>query len=367
MRVVILDSGIANVASVASAFTALGAAPLVTRDAARAREATHLVLPGVGSFGAGMSALRSAGLDQVVLDAVARDTPLLAICLGLQLLTEASDESPGVTGLGVIPARCVRLPDSVSVPHLGWNAVVAEGGRVESGYAAYANSYALPSAPDGWTSTWTRHGITFAASLERGRVLGTQFHPELSGRWGLDLLVRWLKGSGVPDRESRVTSHESREVPRGISRLETRDCDSKRIIPCLDVADGRIVKGVKFQNLRDAGDPAERAAEYERQGADEIVILDIAASPERRATQAETIRRVRAAVHVPLTVGGGVRSVADASRLLAAGADKVSVNTAAVRDPPCSRTLPRRWVPMRGSGCRRTGCHPERQRGHPER
>ena len=127
MRVVILDSGIANVASVASAFTALGAAPLVTRDAARAREATHLVLPGVGSFGAGMSALRSAGLDQVVLDAVARDTPLLAICLGLQLLTEGSDESPGVTGLGVIPARCVRLPDSVSVPHLGWNAVV--GGR----------------------------------------------------------------------------------------------------------------------------------------------------------------------------------------------------------------------------------------------
>ena len=253
---------------------------------------------------------------------------MLAICLGLQLLAEGSEESPGVAGLGVIAGRAARLPDSVRVPHLGWNSVSAEtGALVESGFAAYANSYALANAPDGWTVTRTQHGIEFVASLERGSLLATQFHPELSGSWGRDLLARWLcQEPGRGRNVSRLTSHGSR-LTSHVSRL------AQRIIPCLDVANGRIVKGVKFQNLRDAGDPAERAAEYERQGADEIVILDIAASPEGRATQAETVRRVRSAIHIPLTVGGGVRSVADAARLLAAGADKVSVNTAAVSRP----------------------------------
>jgi imidazoleglycerol phosphate synthase cyclase subunit len=107
----------------------------------------------------------------------------------------------------------------------------------------------------------------------------------------------------------------------------------RRLIPCLDVQDGRVVKGVRFQNLRDAGDPAEQAARYEAQGADEVVILDIAASPAGRGTQLETVRRVRDALRIPLTVGGGVRTVVDARQLLAAGADKISVNTAAVQRP----------------------------------
>jgi len=94
-----------------------------------------------------------------------------------------------------------------------------------------------------------------------------------------------------------------------------------------------VVKGIRFQDLRDAGDPAEQAARYEAQGADEIVILDVAASASGRGTQVETVRRVRAALRIPLTVGGGVRSVDDARCLLSAGADKVSVNTAAVRRP----------------------------------
>ncbi|HEX2480190.1 MAG TPA: HisA/HisF-related TIM barrel protein, partial [Geminicoccaceae bacterium] len=106
-----------------------------------------------------------------------------------------------------------------------------------------------------------------------------------------------------------------------------------RIIPCLDVSHGRVVKGVRFQGLRDAGDPAERAALYERQGADEIVILDVSATPEGRGNQVETVQRVRARLGIPLTVGGGIRAIDDASALLEAGADKVSVNTAAVHRP----------------------------------
>ena len=108
---------------------------------------------------------------------------------------------------------------------------------------------------------------------------------------------------------------------------------TRRIIPCLDVRDGRVVKGVKFQNLRDAGDPAEQAARYEAAGADELVILDVSATAEGRANAAHTVAAVRAVLGIPLTVGGGIRAVEDAARLLRAGADKVSVNTAAVLDP----------------------------------
>jgi len=106
-----------------------------------------------------------------------------------------------------------------------------------------------------------------------------------------------------------------------------------RIIPCLDVSHGRVVKGVRFQGLRDAGDPAERAALYEEQGADEIVILDVSATPEGRGNQVETVQRVRARLGIPLTVGGGVRTLNDLERALRAGADKVAVNTAAVERP----------------------------------
>ena len=114
---------------------------------------------------------------------------------------------------------------------------------------------------------------------------------------------------------------------------------ARRIIPCLDVAAGRVVKGVHFVNLRDAGDPVELAERYNRQGADELVFLDITASSDRRGIMAEVVARVAGRVFIPLTVGGGIRSVADARAILRAGADKVSVNSAAVRRPELIREL----------------------------
>lgn len=108
---------------------------------------------------------------------------------------------------------------------------------------------------------------------------------------------------------------------------------AKRIIPCLDVKDGRVVKGIQFVNLRDVGDPVEQARLYDRMGADELVFLDITASPEGRKTTAQMVRRVADEVFLPLTVGGGIRTVEDMRLILRAGADKVSINTAAVLHP----------------------------------
>jgi imidazole glycerol-phosphate synthase subunit HisF len=122
---------------------------------------------------------------------------------------------------------------------------------------------------------------------------------------------------------------------------------AKRIIPCLDVKDGRVVKGVRFVDLRDAGDPVEAAMAYDAQGADELVFLDITASHEDRAIMLDVVRRTAEGIYMPLTVGGGIRSVEDVRRLLRAGADKVSLNTAALARPEVIREAARRF----GSQC----------------
>ena len=318
--IAVVETGVANLASIANAFERLGERVTPTRDPAVVRRATRLVLPGVGAFGAAATELQARGLDGAVRESVAGGSPLLAVCLGLQLLCDGSDEAPGIPGLGIVRGTCRRLPVGVRVPHLGWNRVVAspEARFVRTAEAAFANSYALSEGPPGWNASWTTHGAPFVAAIERGNTLACQFHPELSGAYGAEVLARWL------GRGNRPVSSEP--PPRATGLL-------RRIVPCLDVQNGRVVKGVNFQGLRDAGDPAERAACYEAQGADEIVMLDIAAAPTGQETQVETVRRVRAAIRIPLTVGGGVRSVADARRLLGAGADKVSVNTAAVERP----------------------------------
>ncbi|MFF2092681.1 imidazole glycerol phosphate synthase subunit HisF [Paenibacillus sp. NPDC058174] len=122
---------------------------------------------------------------------------------------------------------------------------------------------------------------------------------------------------------------------------------AKRIIPCLDVKDGRVVKGVNFVNLRDAGDPVELASTYDREGADELVFLDISASVEGRATMIEVVKRTAGEITIPFTVGGGISHVDDMKRLLRAGADKIAINTAAILNPSLVRDGARKF----GSQC----------------
>ncbi len=309
MQVHVLETGVANLASVCAAFRQLGCEPLTTRDPRQVRDAEFLVLPGVGSFAAGMRSLSLMGLVNPLRERVRRNQPTLGICLGLQLFCESSEESPGVPGIGSVPAIVTRLRHP-QLPHMGWNAVGGDG------QAYFANSYAVETSPEGWEAMTSRYGTKFCAALRRGRVLLCQFHPELSGGWGLNLLRSWL---GQP----------LRPAPDG----SPSDGLAIRVIPCLDVRQGRVVKGVNFQGLRDLGEPAVLAARYARQEADELVVLDIAATPQGLGHRLDVIRDIRARLALPLTVGGGVRSVKDAAALLGAGADKVAVNSAAVADP----------------------------------
>lgn len=193
--VVVVPTGTANLASIMAGIERAGAAPRLMVSAKEIRWAARVVLPGVGAFGAAMQRLDDDGVTEILAERVRAGRPTLAVCVGLQLLCESSEESPGVTGLGVLPARVTRYPDSVRVPQLGWNHI--EPARrcrmLAAGHAYFANAYRLSHAPRGWHVAHANHGGSFVAALEHRAVLACQFHPELSGALGAALIARWLK------------------------------------------------------------------------------------------------------------------------------------------------------------------------------
>lgn len=195
--VYVVRTGVANLASVLAGFRRLGANPIITEDPAAVREASHVMLPGVGAFGSAMERLDALKLSDPLRERFANDLPTIAICVGLQVLCNTSEESPGATGLGVVPLHVRRFPNTVRVPHFGWNEVVPEPGTriLEKGYAYFANSYHAEKAPPGWFSAQAVHGSPFTAAFERGNCVALQFHPELSGPFGEGILRRWLEGS----------------------------------------------------------------------------------------------------------------------------------------------------------------------------
>ena len=194
VEVAIVPTGTANLASVEAAFRRLGAEPHVVEDAAMVASASHVMLPGVGAFGASLERLRAHGLDQALVERIGADKPTIAICVGHQLLFEASEESPGVAGLGIVQASIARFPAGVRVPQFGWNEVCAgeDCDLLDSGYAYFANSYRAVQAP-GWKVATAEHGGRFVAAIEKGNIIGCQFHPELSGDYGAALLSRFLE------------------------------------------------------------------------------------------------------------------------------------------------------------------------------
>jgi imidazole glycerol-phosphate synthase subunit HisH len=215
-RVAFAATGVANLASIQAAFRRAGAAPYLAVDPEDLASAPFAVVPGVGSFGSAVSALRAAGMDGAIRDRITRWAPTMGVCAGMQIFFEASEESPGVEGLALVPGAFGRFPSSLPVPQLGWNKVSQgnkrpEGpslnraerssagdepfeapGLVRPGWAYFANSYRLTVAPPDFTSSSAEYGEAFVAAAERPGLLLCQFHPELSGPWGLALLKRWL-------------------------------------------------------------------------------------------------------------------------------------------------------------------------------
>ena len=196
----IIDYDAANIRSVEKAVRYLGKDAVVTADRETILSADRVILPGVGAFGDAMNRLRALGLVEVIRQTVERRTPFLGICLGLQLLFERSEESPGVPGLGLLKGEILRLPDmpGLKVPHIGWNSLeYPNPGRLFRGIAQdsfvyFVHSYYLKAQEESIVTATTRYGTLVHASVEKDNLFACQFHPEKSSETGLTILENFL-------------------------------------------------------------------------------------------------------------------------------------------------------------------------------
>ena len=201
--VAIIDYDAGNIKSVEKAIQRLGQEAVVTRDADLLRGADHIILPGVGAFGDAMEKLKRYELIPVIHEVINRGTPFLAICLGLQLLFEESEESPGIPGLGIFKGSIRRIPDTegLKVPQIGWNSLHFPRksrlfrGCQEDVYVYFVHSYFLRAAEESIVSAETEYGITIHAAVEKDNVFACQFHPEKSSEVGLHMLKNFLEFS----------------------------------------------------------------------------------------------------------------------------------------------------------------------------
>jgi glutamine amidotransferase len=209
--IALIDAGCGNLRSVQRALSEAGAGELeITSDPERIARADRVVFPGQGAFGDCTRALdaNGAALRQCITSVLAKGTPLLGICIGMQVLFDASDEAPGAAGLGHFAGRVRRLPDglrepdgsAVKVPHMGWNLAQIEPAHADrmgeqDRWYYFVHSFHCVPEDGSIVATRTEHGVSFASAVARDNVLAVQFHPEKSQRAGLDLLARWLRGS----------------------------------------------------------------------------------------------------------------------------------------------------------------------------
>lgn len=202
--IAMIDYGAGNLQSVKKALDFIGAPAVVTKDAGRIRAADAVILPGVGSFEDAMASMRASGLTDTVIAAARSGKPFLGICLGLQLLFEASEESPGCAGLGVLKGEIKRIPrnSGLKVPHIGWNSleiVQPDGlfrGIPQEAYVYFVHSYYLTAANRAEVAARTAYGVPIDAAVQTGSLCATQFHPEKSGRIGLQILRNFVTMSG---------------------------------------------------------------------------------------------------------------------------------------------------------------------------
>lgn len=198
--IAIIDYDAGNIKSVEKALVYLGEEAVVTRDYDTILNADGVILPGVGAFGDAMEKLHSYGLVEVIHKVAEKGTPFLGICLGLQLLFDSSEESPGVEGLGLLSGKIVKIPtqDGLKVPHMGWNSLAYPNqgklfaGVQEGSYVYFVHSFYLQAEDPSIVTATTEYGVKVQASVEKGNVFACQFHPEKSSDIGMKILTNFI-------------------------------------------------------------------------------------------------------------------------------------------------------------------------------
>lgn len=192
--IALIDYGAGNLRSISNACIKLGKKPVPVTEPAKLENAEKIILPGVGNFGPAMKSLE--GFREVLLERIEKGVPFLGLCLGIQVILDSSEESPGVKGLGIVKGTCKRFPSSVKIPHMGWNSIEIKKSRLLEGiqpgdYFYFVHSY-YPATEEDVVAATTEYGVEFPSVIESGNVFATQFHPEKSGEPGLRVLRNFL-------------------------------------------------------------------------------------------------------------------------------------------------------------------------------
>jgi len=344
--VTLLDYGAGNVRSVINAIGKLGYTVHMAQTADDILNADRLVCPGVGDFGSMMAALNDKGYTQPLKTYLSQNRPYLGICLGLQVLFDASEEAPGVAGLGILSGTVKRFKTDLSVPHIGWNGLRAkQSSRLLNGLTGEEKFYFVHSfhvAPDDASVvlTTTDYAYEFVSSIQVGNIVATQFHPEKSGQLGLQLFDNFIQTETQPNDTMPMNGPPTRLAKRIIACLDVRSNDTGDLV---------VTKGDQYDvreegEVRNLGQPVALASRYYQEGADEVTFLNITGFrdfPLEDMPMIEVLKQTSETVFVPLTIGGGIRAFTDkdghtysaldvAHEYFRSGADKISIGSDAV-------------------------------------
>ena len=346
---VIVDYKMGNLHSVKKKLDRLKVDAVISSDPAVILNATKLILPGVGHFGNAMKNLREMNLLDSLNEAVlVKKTPILGICLGMQLMANESRESRtenGEKGLGWFDAEVVKFTfeDTLrfKVPHTGWNTISIEKESPimkdipENSEFYFVHSYYMKANDSTDVLNYTDYGTRFASAVSKGNISGFQYHPEKSHDVGMRLLQNFCGFENLSHQFEAVPLTEALEGNTSNLHPEKKSSSSvrPRVIPVLLLKGNVLVKSIGFKNPKYIGDPINAVKIYNDLKADELVFLDIEASKEKRLISLDFVKDVGEEANMPFAVGGGIRSLEDIRSIIAAGAEKVVINSYAVENP----------------------------------